>query len=75
MGRRCHRLNYDGERLHLRHVPLSQGYDAGGAYWGTGTPLWCAWGGEIEIYTRASNRSAAKAAIDAELDTPAKFFR
>jgi hypothetical protein len=28
-------------RLSCRRVPISRdGYDPGGAYWGTGTPLW-----------------------------------
>ena len=71
MGRRdLNAINYDGGKLHLRRVPLdSGGYDPGGAYWGTGTPLWCAWGwledGDcLECYTRAATRHAAKEAFD-----------
>ena len=59
--------DYDGEKLHLRQVPIHQGYDPGGAYWGNGTPLYCAWGEsateKMEIYVRAANRNAAKVAI------------
>lgn len=59
--------HYNGERLHLRRVPLnSGGYDPGGAYWGTGLPLYCAYGhtdcetGEpVELYMRALDRDDA----------------
>ena len=59
--------HYNGERLHLRRVPLnSGGYDPGGAYWGHGLPLYCAYGdtdcdtGEpVELYTRALDRDDA----------------
>lgn len=60
--------DYNGERLSLRRVPLGDSggcYDPGGAYWGSGSPLWCAWGEtateQLEMYARASNRNEAKA--------------
>jgi hypothetical protein len=59
--------DYDGEKLHLRQVPIRQGYDPGGAYWGQSIPLWCAWGEsateQMEVYVRATNRRAAKVAV------------
>lgn len=66
--------HYNGERLHLRRVPLnSGGYDPGGAYWGTGLPLYCAYGhtcggiGEpVELYTRATSHAAAADKLRAE---------
>lgn len=72
MGRRSNiPRDYDGERLKLRQVPIRQGYDPGGAYWGNGTPLYCAWGEsateQMEIYVRARNRYAAKVAVSVAL--------
>ena len=66
--------HYNGERLHLRRVPLnSGGYDPGGAYWGRDLPLYCAYGhtdcdiGEVvELYTRAPSRAAAADKLRAE---------
>lgn len=66
--------DYNGERLSLRRVPLNDGdcYDPGGAYWGSGSPLWCAWGEteteQLEMYTRASNRNEAKAKFQTILE-------
>lgn len=53
------------ERLYLRRVPLnSGGYDAGGAYWGLGQPLYhvqdCDGNGRI---FRATSREDAKALV------------
>jgi hypothetical protein len=77
--------DYAGERLHLRRVPLNDGscYDPGGAYWGSGTPLFCAYGEteteQMEIYVRRNTREAAKAEIQERLKmasvSPAKFYR
>lgn len=51
------------EKLHLRRVPIDRGgYDPGGAYWGTGAPLWYVYDDEgQEEYFRARDRVAAKA--------------
>lgn len=48
----------------LRRVPMSQGYDEGGAYWGNADlwtpPLWCAWNDEAgTLYVRANSRAEA----------------
>jgi len=72
--------DYAGERLHLRRVPLNSGgcYDPGGAYWGSGTPLYCAYGEteteQVEIYVRAFTRSTAKEAVKIRL-SEARFYR
>ena len=73
--------DYAGERLHLRRGPLSDGacYDPGGAYWGSGTPLYCAYGEteteQVEIYVRAFTRSTAKEAVKCSLSVPPRFYR
>lgn len=41
-------------------------YDAGGAYWGSGTPMFAAIGDDFQCYMRANNLEAAKAALLAE---------
>lgn len=66
------------QKLHLQHVPLYDGaYDKGGAYWGCGKRLYCAWGEseteQCQLFMRADSRDAAK--IAALLVFPnAKFF-
>jgi hypothetical protein len=50
-------------RAQLLETPAGAGgYDAGGAYWGTGTPLF--WAGDesggVSIYFRAASRAAAE---------------
>lgn len=55
-------------RLTLRRVPLRNGYDGGGAYWGARRPgesLWCAWspGREIVAYVTACGYRAAADAV------------
>jgi hypothetical protein len=69
MGRRnIIPADYSGEKLHLRRVPLDRGgYDPGGAYWGNGSPLWCAWGQtateQMQCFVRAKDRREAKSKI------------
>ena len=62
--------------LHLNQVVLHSGYDKGGAYWGIGESLWCAYdkAGTVEIYYRAYNRAEAKKKILAEFPLY-KFYR
>lgn len=36
-GRMCKKHQ---PKVYTKHVPLDQGYDAGGAYWGMGSPLY-----------------------------------
>ena len=67
-------------KFHLARVRINAGgYDAGGAYWGTGAPLYRAWGEtppvinagyygladepEQVFYTRASSHDAAKVEV------------
>ncbi len=57
-----------GVKFHLSRVRINQGgYDSGGAYWGTGRPLYHAWGeGETEVletFVRALTRDGAKEAV------------
>jgi hypothetical protein len=50
-------------RMSLRRIRLnSGGYDAGGAYWGIGAPLYWAGdeSGNVSIFFRAASRGAAK---------------
>lgn len=67
MGRYTGPDYLDG-KLYLRRVRLdSGGYDAGGAYWGIGAPLWETLDsdGNGRIF-RAANREKAKQAILAD---------
>lgn len=58
-----------GTRVRLVRVPLDRGgYDGGGAYWGSGEPLWRAWfadkdGDERESFFRSPDRDSAKAQL------------
>lgn len=61
MGRGAYRQQ-DGESATVRRVTLDPGgYDAGGAYWGTGAPLWRAVSvdGENLGFVRAPDHAAA----------------
>lgn len=60
MGRDSHVTEPDAPvKMHLRHMPLNQGYDAGGAYWGEGAPMFHAWSDDTnirqELFFRAGN--------------------
>lgn len=56
-------------KMHLVRVPMSACgcYDKGGAYWGNGAPLWCAWGEsdteEAYCFGRAATRELAKIGV------------
>lgn len=67
----------DGERLYLQRVRLnSGGYDAGGAYWGLGAPLYAYGSGDGDWkYLRARDRDAAKAKIRDQANVPADQVR
>ena len=58
----------------LQKVPMIDGdYDEGGAYWGGGTPLYCAWDDEGHaIYFRAKDSSAAKKKLPAHWEYAGK---
>jgi hypothetical protein len=56
----------EGMRLYVRRVPLRRGgYDAGGAYWGLGLPLWECFdsSGTFACYLRCVDRASAKAEL------------
>lgn len=38
-------------------------YDEGGAYWGIGTPLYCAKADGVMLFRRANSRAEAKASV------------
>lgn len=65
MGRRGDNpANLQGvKRLHARRQGGGDGYDKGGAYWGTPSNVWGVWGwidGELScIYIRANSRAQA----------------
>lgn len=69
-------LATEAGRIHLMRVRLnSGGYDAGGAYWGIGAPLWYVEDQDGNSqYLRARDRAAAKAAILANWPD-ARFYR
>lgn len=75
MGRRSVFPPSPTQRLHLVRVRLdSGGYDQGGAYWGHGQPLYCAYSDETEYYTRADCRADAVNWVRERLPQ-AKFYR
>lgn len=56
-------------KLSLFKVALHQGYDDGGAYWGFGTPLFCArtvsnQDAEYQDFVRAGSREDARRLLD-----------
>lgn len=67
MGRpHAHWLDNEPKSIRLFRVNLdSGGYDDGGAYWGSGQPLWCARDRSgAEQFVRANSRIAAVAILD-----------
>ena len=69
MGRTSTPLRELVGKVQLRQVKMYDGdYDKGGAYWGGGTPLFCAWDEEGNAhYFRASSLAEAKKTVDAAL--------
>jgi hypothetical protein len=62
MGRKSDLDPNTEAKLHLQRVPLNGDYDPGGAYWGSGQPLYCAWDDDGNVrYLRADSREDAKA--------------
>jgi len=51
------------KRLHARRQGGGDGYDKGGAYWGTPSNVWGVWawleGEAVCVYVRAASRAAA----------------
>lgn len=75
MGRAEYGTPQDGEKYRLFRVRLDNGgYDDGGAYWGTGAPLYCATddAGGYQQFVRASSRldAAIKLGIVGHLARP-----
>jgi hypothetical protein len=65
-------------RLHLQRVVLDAGgYDRGGAYFGLGQPLYCAFDdeGAVRMYVRAPDRKFAKRAIADKVCVGITFLR
>lgn len=46
-----------GAPMYLAHLPLNQGYDVGGAYWGTGDMMFVLFNDDLEYYFRARSMS------------------
>jgi hypothetical protein len=67
MGRRQDPVEEFVQPICLQEVPMVDGdYDEGGAYWGGGTPLYCAWDDEGHaIFIRAKDTAAAKKKLPA----------
>ena len=62
MGRTSYGTADTPQRMNLQRVRLDAGgYDSGGAYWGHGKPLFRAWSDDVEFYTRATDRTEARA--------------
>ena len=60
MGRASYGDIKTAERVKLFKVILDRGgYDNGGAYWGTGKPLFCAEADSFRDFIRAGNRKEA----------------
>lgn len=63
MGRRTYGTPESSTgKLRLFHVQLTEGYDAGGAYWGCGQSLYCVYEPKEDGYldfVRANNRKDA----------------
>ena len=70
MGRRGDNpANLTGHRLHARRQGGGDGYDRGGAYWGSPSNVWGVWawvdGAACVTYTRAASRADAIAKVKA----------
>ena len=68
MGRRGDNpANLRGHRLHARRQGGGDGYDRGGAYWGSPSNVWGVWawvdGVACVTYVRAASRAAAIAQV------------
>lgn len=76
MGRAACRSEELTGKVRLQRVRLNQdGYDAGGAYWGVGKPLyWAADDGDMELWLRAWNRTEAKQHVLSKYPS-ARFYR
>lgn len=81
MGRRDQRGDPDrAYRFKVQRIRfVDYDYDTGGAYWGGGMPLWCAWcddeeDGHVRMFIRSYDREGAKNSARHEYPN-AKFYR
>jgi hypothetical protein len=63
MGRRNVTDNPESKVLLFRMRMVDSDYDAGGAYWGSGEPMYAAIGEEFEYFLRAKDIDSAKQSI------------
>jgi len=57
MGRKSF-MPHEPTKVAVFRVRLDRGgYDDGGAYWGTGQPLYCVRGGDVQLFFRANSRN------------------
>ena len=69
---------YVKTKCYLQQAHLKDGYDAGGAYWGSPSNIWCAFSTDdaaVEIFTRACDREEAKAIFTDEHPNLLRFYR
>lgn len=75
MGRRNTNPANPNSKLYLKKLPLRDGYDSGGAYWGLPNNLYVAYDAdETQIYLRASSRDEAKQKLNKDYPS-LKFYR
>jgi hypothetical protein len=74
MGRRAITENVSA-KVRLFRIRLVDGdYDHGGAYWGGGSPLYCALGDGFQMFRRAESREEAKELLLDQFPT-LRFYR
>ena len=74
MGRRQYGVPLEDERCRLHRVPLDRGgYDPGGAYWGSGEPLWRLQGEDCEAFVRAASRFEALLKLQRRFGFPVRL--
>ena len=69
---------YTLTKCYIQQVHLTEGYDTGGAYWGSPSNLWCAYSTDdaaVEIFVRAPSRRYAKAIFETRYPNLLRFFR
>ena len=78
LGRRSRNgIDADSGRVYLRRIRLDNGgYDAGGAYWGLGAPLY--WASDTDgndMFLRARSRDDAKAHLRELFGAELRFYK
>jgi hypothetical protein len=74
MGRRT--ITDDtNSKVRLFRIRMVDGaYDVGGAYWGMGTPIYCALGDGFQVFRRAKTRDEVKKELKTEFPS-LRFYR